>query len=864
MSSRPSTPSSQLHFNFPPSSSSSSVPFTLRDSVCERPPPHADNAADAPDFGLFRAGKKLCVRHEKMADEGINAQLQNSLDVLPLADRQAINAVWSTFSGSSHPRREIILKGLLTMCCFSQLSLLSTQVHNLIRLDPFALFPREVSLKVLSYLDAFSLGMAVQVSKDWKTLADDDLLWRGMCVQHIERKCTKCGWGLPLLERRRLRLEIDGQTDSAPTSSPSSPALDPSSPYFHSHADSHSHHHNHDSYPHIPASADYPTYNPTPLHQSEASSSSSLPQIGPLQITGSASISEACSSSSTPYNAVASSSRGRSRTKRSSPPSDDEDESDIPCSSSSSNFLLPPNPYSTSQPNKRRQPHSASAAPGRYSASPSVSPPPPPSSLYPLLNPTARPSAPRRTVTRPWKEVYTERLTIERNWRKGRYTARVFKGHTDGVMCLQVMEGETARAEGAGPSCGKSSKAKGEGEGVLITGSYDRTARVWDLETGEEVMVLRGHARGIRALQFDSAILITGSMDHTMKIWNWRTGVCIRTLAGHTDGIVCLNYDKNVLASGSADSTIKIWNFRNGDCFTLRGHRDWVNSVVLWDGTTNAHEPEWSSTSSLLSSSSSTSPPHPSSSNSSAPAVDPGKMLFSGSDDGTIRLWDLSTRECVKVMEGHVGQVQSMRLVIVDREKEDDESEEEGLGIMRGPSVGDVEMEGRGNQEYEPNPLGVSGPFSHPLPIVPGHVGRHHHHHGAQQEPATTARSSSSLRNEVGGGGGAGGGGKQAILVSASLDNTVKVWDVETGKSKKTLFGHIEGVWGVDVDPLRVVSSSHDRTIKVWSRDDGKCTQTLVGHRGAVTCLQLTDTQILSGSDDGEVRVWNFGASAAK
>ena len=71
----------------------------------------------------------------------------------------------------------------------------------------------------------------------------------------------------------------------------------------------------------------------------------------------------------------------------------------------------------------------------------------------------------------------------------------------------------------------------------------------------------------------------------------------------------------------------------------------------------------------------------------------------------------------------------------------------------------------------------------------------------------------------------------------------------------------VEGVWGVDVDPLRVVSSSHDRTIKVWSRDDGKCTQTLVGHRGAVTCLQLTDTQILSGSDDGEVRVWNFGAA---
>ena len=110
---------------------------------------------------------------------------------------------------------------------------------------------------------------------------------------------------------------------------------------------------------------------------------------------------------------------------------------------------------------------------------------------------------PTRTRTRPWKEVYTERLTIERNWRKGRYSARVFKGHTDGVMCLQVMEGETARAEQPGvASCGgkkgKGKGGKGEGEGVLITGSYDRTARVWDLETGEEVMVSSRVGRSTR------------------------------------------------------------------------------------------------------------------------------------------------------------------------------------------------------------------------------------------------------------------------------------------------------------------------------------------------------------------------------
>ena len=61
---------------------------------------------------------------------------------------------------------------------------------------------------------------------------------------------------------------------------------------------------------------------------------------------------------------------------------------------------------------------------------------------------------------------------------------------------------------------------------------------------------------------------------------------------------------------------------------------------------------------------------------------------------------------------------------------------------------------------------------------------------------------------------------------------------------------HIEGVWGVDADALRIASASHDRTVKVWDRDAGTCVQTLVGHRGAVTSLQLSDDMIVSGSGE--------------
>lgn len=139
---------------------------------------HQDNGSPPPSQGP--PPRKLCVRHQRMADEGTNLKLQQSLDALPVEEREAVNAVWSKFSSSSHPRRALILQGLLTMCCFSQLSLLTDQLAHLIRIDPFAILPREVGIKILGYLDATSLCRAAQVARRWKCLADDDILWRGI------------------------------------------------------------------------------------------------------------------------------------------------------------------------------------------------------------------------------------------------------------------------------------------------------------------------------------------------------------------------------------------------------------------------------------------------------------------------------------------------------------------------------------------------------------------------------------------------------------------------------------------------------------------------------------------------------------
>ena len=75
-----------------------------------------------------------------------------SIDTLSLADQTAVNTVWSLFSSSSHAQRALILRGLLTMCCSSQLSLLSSELAMAIRIDPFTLFPKEVSLLSLIHI----------------------------------------------------------------------------------------------------------------------------------------------------------------------------------------------------------------------------------------------------------------------------------------------------------------------------------------------------------------------------------------------------------------------------------------------------------------------------------------------------------------------------------------------------------------------------------------------------------------------------------------------------------------------------------------------------------------------------------------
>jgi WD40 repeat protein len=100
-------------------------------------------------------------------------------------------------------------------------------------------------------------------------------------------------------------------------------------------------------------------------------------------------------------------------------------------------------------------------------------------------------------------------------------------------------------------------------------------------------------------------------------------------------------------------------------------------------------------------------------------------------------------------------------------------------------------------------------------------------------------------------------------MLTGALDSTIRLWDVSTGRCVRTFFGHVEGIWALAADTLRVVSGAEDRMVKVWDPRAGKCERTFTGHAGPVTCIGLSDSRMCTGSEDCEVRLYSFKCDRA-
>ena len=202
----------------------------------------------------------------------------------------------------------------------------------------------------------------------------------------------------------------------------------------------------------------------------------------------------------------------------------------------------------------------------------------------------------------------------------------------------------------------------------LLSGSDDRTLKLWDAASGQLIGTFAGHSRLIGSVAFspDGTRLLSGSPDNTLKLWDAARGQLIRTFEGHSTWVnsVAFSPDGARLLSGSGDMTLKLWDAASGQLIrTSKEHSMPVNAVAfspdgarLLSGSNDKTLKLWDAASGQVVH---TFTGHSGPVTSVAFSRD-GSRLLSGSWDRTVRLWDAASGQLIRSFEGHSGWVNSV------------------------------------------------------------------------------------------------------------------------------------------------------------------------------------------------------------
>jgi predicted oxidoreductase (fatty acid repression mutant protein) len=166
-------------------------------------------------------------------------------------------------------------------------------------------------------------------------------------------------------------------------------------------------------------------------------------------------------------------------------------------------------------------------------------------------------------ITRPY--VREPELQLDGAWRDLRERL-VLKGHTD-VVYSAAFSPDGKR---------------------IVTASRDKTARLWDAETGKPIgEPLTGHAQSVWSAAFspDSKRIVTASGDKTARLWDAATGKPIgEPLTGHADAVYSAAFspDGKRIVTASGDKTARLWDAESGNPMgEFVGHEDRVSSAAF-------------------------------------------------------------------------------------------------------------------------------------------------------------------------------------------------------------------------------------------------------------------------------------------
>jgi WD40 repeat protein/tRNA A-37 threonylcarbamoyl transferase component Bud32 len=420
----------------------------------------------------------------------------------------------------------------------------------------------------------------------------------------------------------------------------------------------------------------------------------------------------------------------------------------------------------------------------------------------------------------------------------------------------------------------------------LASASQDRTVKIWDPVTSQLIRTIRA-SQEVYAVVFhpDGTRLASGGKDQMVTLWDVATGQAIRTFLGHTGEIWELGFspDGKTLASSSKDGTVKLWDIAAGPR-TLKDHRageligpggvafspdgkiiasagGGEPTVRLWDVTTGqvvhtlrddvirvgslAVSPAEGTTAGDRRASSQW---H------RKPVVfsPDGKTIASGTEDGTIRLWNTAAGSLVRPLRDHHNLDAVTSLAFSPDGKTIASTSLGGeqvitlwdaatgylLRTIKGHSGGVFDI------TFSPDSAQLASAGSDLTVWI---------WDTAQDQQARSLPGKDVVRAAAFGPDG-------SYLASAGLDRVITLWDLATGHAVRTFLGHTGMILGVAIsrDGRRAASAGADQSVRVWDIATAKEIYTLKGHTATVTDVAFSPDgkTLASTSVDRTVKLW--------
>jgi WD40 repeat protein len=349
-------------------------------------------------------------------------------------------------------------------------------------------------------------------------------------------------------------------------------------------------------------------------------------------------------------------------------------------------------------------------------------------------------------------------------------------------------------------------------DGRFVVTAAEKTARVYQADTGRPVSELRGHTAWVNSASFspDSAWVVTVSRDGTARLWQASNGATLAELRGHHDDVrdATFSPDGKLVITASTDGTARVWEPVVGQA--LLGYDDSVRSAAFSadgtfvvatgrDGNARIWRTDDGSEQMVLMTEGDAS------SLNDATFSPDGRYVATVNNDGITRVWDWRAATPVATNQ------QRTQL----------------LSVAFSPR-GDLVAIAGGDGEARI----WSWQTDQPLRLLVGH----------DQAVNSVSFSPDGLR-----------------VLTASGDRTVRIWDVATGVTVGRLRGHDGAVHDAAFSPdgELIVTASADRTARIWTKDGEQ--REVLEHLSWLSDAAFSSDgdRVVTGTSDGITRVWD-------